>query len=130
MERKYCINAECPQAGKCLRHQQWRGVVDDYITIVNPRIATGGTDCRFFRPNEKTRYGKGFTRMLKTLPDDTKRAFRQMMIHEYYRKKYYRMRSGEVLCTPNDQHIIIHYLTQLGVPTDNVFDEWVEQYEW
>lgn len=128
--KTYCTNSSCPKAETCIRYQQMFCAREKYLTILNPTYTTGGDNCQYFQLNEKTRFGKGFKAVLGTLPRTVEDKFRTAMIRHYNRNKYFAMRRGEVLCTPSDQQFISALLTNLGFPTDTIFDEWVEEYDW
>lgn len=128
--KTYCTNSSCPKAATCIRYQQMLGIRDRYITVLNPTYTKGGDNCQYYRLNEKTVFGKGFKAVLATLPRNVEDRFRNTMIHYYNRNKYFAMRRGEVLCAPSDQKYIAALLTNLGYPTDTIFDDWVEEYDW
>lgn len=128
--KEYCINSSCMLAERCMRFQKWKEEESNFIKVVNPKKATGDSTCTFFMDNINTRFAKGFTKVLGTLPRITEDKFRSAMIGHYPRNKYFKLRKGEILCSPADQEFIFNLLTELGLQTDNVFDEWVEKEDW
>lgn len=128
--KEYCINSSCSLADHCMRFQKWKDEESNFIKVVNPKKVTGDSTCTFFMDNTDTRFAKGFIKFLTTLPRTTEDKFRSAMISHYPRNKYFKLRKGEILCSPSDQEFIIALLTKLSLPTDNVFDEWVEKEDW
>lgn len=128
--KEFCINSSCLLTDRCMRFQKWKDEERDFIKVVNPKKTTGDSACTFFKSNEDTRFGKGFIKFLTTLPRITEDKFRSAMISHYPRNKYFKLRKGEILCSPSDQEFILNLLTELDLPTDNVFDEWVEKEDW
>lgn len=126
----YCLNKECVLADKCLRVQKIDEETDTVIRVVNQGVVAGGAECQYFASGDTVRYGKGFIKMLETLPRKTEDEFRRMMLHHYPRNKYFKMRKGEVLCSPEDQQLISTIITQLSITCDTIFDAWVEKVDW
>jgi len=128
--KQLCLNDGCVLAGQCMRQVRLADAKTDFLSIVNPAVATGGEDCRFYVPDVMIRYGKGFIGILRQMPRPVEDCFRLAMMREYPRNKYFKMRKGEVLCNPDDQKIIHRILSDLNLSVDDPFDEWVEKKVW
>jgi len=126
----YCLNNDCALADKCLRVQKRDEEMGETIRVINQRVVAGGADCQYFATGETTRFGKGFIKMLENLPRKKEEEFRQMMLRHYPRNKYFKMRKGEVLCSPEDQQLITTILTQLSITHDTIFDDFVDKVDW
>lgn len=128
--KQLCVKADCTMAAQCMRQVHLGDSKNEYLMIVNPQMATGDEECKYYYPDSTTRYGKGFISMLKNLPRVVEERFRYAMLLKYPRNKYFKLRKGEVLCGSKDQTIIMNILRDLNIETTDPFDGWVEKKDW
>lgn len=124
-----CIHSQCPVAEHCLRRMAWSTVVDseERFSIISPSRALPGEECRYFRPNERATYARGFRGMQSLMLPAQYKAFSQRLIGHFSRNCYYERRRGERLCSPADIAYIREVLASIGLPHLE-FDAYEEHY--
>jgi hypothetical protein len=113
-----CLNGECAKAGSCLRRlaeESTPPTVERYC-IVNPKyLAALQGDCPYYRAAEKQHYAKGFINMLGNLPHNKIEAVVHKLISQFGRNRYYRLRKGEYLLSPENQQKVLDIIENSGV---------------
>lgn len=127
-----CAKAGCTMKDVCLRQQLYLRIVDteSVVSIVNPRIVTANEKCPYLVKPRTIRYAKGFMRMLETLNVKKLDEFRWRMISKTNRNKYFKLRKGEILLTPEEQQKVFDVLHEIGLNIENPFDSYVEKGIW
>ena len=98
--------ASCPQAATCLRHIAYEHLPADkaFVWMLVPHMAGQAQGkCKYYCPNTKVRYAKGFARIIDELSVKQAAAFRERMIGKMGRKNYYASRKGDRLLPPAEQ---------------------------
>lgn len=128
-----CLRRECTKAATCLRQLVEQEVTEStqYLVIINPKYqATLTGDCPYYRSSTKARFAKGFIKLLDNLPNNQVRKIIPLLIGQFSRRTYYRIRKGERLLSPAEQKIVLNILKRCGVTGEQEFDAYVEEYEW
>lgn len=97
--------ASCPQAATCLRHIAYEHMPTDkaFVWMLVPHMAGQAQGkCKYYCPNTKVRYAKGFARIIDELSVKQVAAFRERMIGKMGRKNYYASRKGDRLLPPGE----------------------------
>ncbi len=105
-----CFIDSCPLREQCLR---W--LVGQYVettpyayTAVNPRHPNTGTEqCELFRKNQRVLMKKGLKHLYHEMPGYKEKRIRWLLISMWGRKKYYEVRKGDRLMTPEMQQDVI-----------------------
>lgn len=129
----HCLNAQCPQAGECLRHQVFLRIPSEceYIRIVNPaHITPAGESCPYFMPDQLRQFALGITHLLDNVPHSDAIIIKQRMLNHFKAHMYYRFCRKERLINPDGQAYIRQLFLDRGITDEPVYDEYVEQYEW
>lgn len=129
----YCINAQCPQAARCLRYQQISRLTprSHSLDVLNPmRITTENGECTHFLVDEQKRFALGITHLLDNVPHSEAVIIKNMLITYFNRATYYRCRRRERLITPAEQTYIRDLFVSRGITDEPLFDEYVLQYDW
>ncbi len=128
-----CLNEKCPKAETCLRQIATRSV-PEYIPfwkIVSPTyLAKQEGDCPYYRASTKVRFAKGCLQLLEGLPHKQMREVIAKLISSFSERTYYRIRNGERLLSPAEQGRVMNILKRCGVSMPQVFDAYVEGYDW
>lgn len=128
-----CASADCPKASTCLRHIALEHAPAErpFLPTLTPaKLKAMKGKCEYYRPNDKMRYAKGFTRTLDSLTVRVSDTFRWRLIGHFGRKNYYLARKGGYLIKPADQQYIIRQAKDLGLQLDDYFDNYVDGYNW
>lgn len=128
-----CLNRECSKAGTCLRQLVEQAVTDStkYLVIINPKYqATLTGECPYYRSSAKVSFAKGFINLLDNLPTNQMRKVIPLLIGQFSRRTYYRIRKGERLLSPSEQKTVLNILKRCGITGKQEFDAYVEAYEW
>ena len=126
-----CLIDHCPLHDQCLR---W--LVGQYLeprlplcTIVNPRHPKAGTEqCELFRKNQRVVMKRGLMHLYREMPGYMEKQIRWQLIAKWTHKKYYEVRKGERLMTPDMQQDVINICRSNGWKGPIVFDG--EETEW
>ncbi|MCD7936128.1 MAG: DUF6078 family protein [Tannerellaceae bacterium] len=128
-----CLNRECVQAGTCLR-QLVEPIIPAHIrcwTIISPKyLATQEGVCSQYRPATKVLFAKGCIGILENLPHKQMLSVVSSLIGHFNPRTYYRIRKGERLLSPAEQHTFLEILKKNGVSHLREFDAYIENYEW
>lgn len=128
-----CAAANCLHGDTCLRRTAYDHVPANIHfppTLYPKTIEAMAGKCKYYRSNEKLRYGKGFTRTAEALAVNMARKFRYTLIGRWGFRKYYQKRKGETLLSPTEQKEVITLAKQLNLYLDDYFDAYVEEYDW
>lgn len=128
-----CPAEDCPKAASCLRQLAFKYTPadTDFSWTLNPQyIKRMKGACKFYQPNTKILYAKGFMRTVNALTLQVADTFRNRMIGYLGRKNYYLKRKGGGTLSPAQQKHIIAVAKELGVVQEEYFDEYVELYNW
>ncbi len=128
----HCM-ASCPQAATCLRHIAYEHLPADkaFVWMLVPHMAGQAQGkCKYYCPNAKVRYAKGFARIIDELSVKQAAAFRERMIGKMGRKNYYASRKGDRLLPPAEQKQVRSVLRSLGAPDENCFDGYTDCFVW
>lgn len=133
-----CQHSDCCKAETCQRQIKYQKQLATEVSfnLLNPSLTpkiTSGEDCEFFISNAPIVCGKGLLRLTKEMASGKLDAFRNRMCEIYPRNKYFLIRRGEHLCTPEEQQTIVRILSSLDALPSNysdnpltLFDETVE----
>lgn len=128
-----CAATDCPLADTCLRRIAFSILPADVIfpSTLNPKtIEAMAGKCKYYRPNKKVRFAKGFVRTTNALTVSASGPFRYGLIGKWGIRKYYQKRKGETLLSPDEQQQVIALAKKLGLNQEEYFDSYVEEYNW
>lgn len=98
-----CQNADCPMAGKCLRHQTFLNISNEIKKwpCILPNVINDG-NFEFFYQTKKVRMAKGFQTIVDSLNSRDLRHDFRLQLTDYLGSKgaYYRHKDGERLLKP------------------------------
>lgn len=130
-----CLYEGCPRATQCLRCALGLGVPAErtQIRILSPAAARrlAGDQCPHFRPIVKYSYARGIEsllRQLRSFPYDDAVWIKDKVYNFFGRWKYYEIKHGDRLVTPEEQAEIRKYFLKRGITAEPSFDERVEQF--
>ena len=129
---KRCISSNA-YAATCLRHIAYEHMPTDkaFVWMLVPHMAGQAQGkCKYYCPNTKVRYAKGFARIIDELSVKQAAAFRERMIGKMGRKNYYASRKGDRLLPPAEQKQVRSVLRSLGAPDENCFDGYTDCFVW
>lgn len=127
-----CMNDNCPKAGECLRRTACKELpqtVTRWMCVMPSALQDG--ECKYFVKEEKIRMARGFRSLFDGMSSRDARHDLRLRLSEYFGSKgaYYRHKDGERLITPEQQHQIEALVEQYGYPTETIFDEFVDAYD-
>lgn len=128
-----CAESQCPQSETCLRQIALRHTPANvpFVPTLNPAwIKESKGECKYYSPNEKVRYAKGFMCTVEALTLRMEEAFRMRLILYFGRKNYYLKRKGQLLLSPEEQTYVINLAKNMGIKQDEYFDAYIERYKW
>lgn len=128
-----CLNRECPKAATCLRQLVEQEITENtkYLVIINPKHqATLTGDCPYYRSSTKVSFAKGFINLLDNLSTNQVRKVIPLLIGQFSRRTYYRVRKGERLLSLSEQKAVLNILKRCGINGKQEFDAYVEEYDW
>lgn len=128
-----CLNQECPKAESCLRQLAEQSVpanVISYMTINPKHLATLQGECPYYRLAVKTRFAKGFIRMLESLPYKEMLEVVRILMTRFGRTAYYRIRKGQILLSPHQQQEVLRIIRRCSNSSLPEFDAYVDSYNW
>ncbi len=130
-----CLYDGCPRAGECLRYTLAQGVPagHTYIKILSPAAArqSAGAACPHFRPIVKYAYARGIEsllRQLRTFPYDDSVWIRRSVYNYLGRWKYYEIKHGNRLVTPEEQETIRNFFRKKGISAEPSYDEMIDKF--
>jgi len=128
-----CAVADCPRSGTCLRRIAYDHIPESLVfpPTLNPKAAGVLTEkCKYYCPDEKVRYAKGFVCTTGALSVNSSAAFRYGLIGCWGIRRYYQKRKGETLLSPAEQQLVIRLAKKLGLHQEEYFDSYIEEYHW
>ena len=128
-----CATDTCPHADTCLRRIAYTHAPSNtiFLYVLNPKaMETTAGKCRYYCPNKKVRYAKGFLCTVGALTVRVSGTFRCRLIGSWGVRRYYQKRKGETLLSPAEQRQVVALARKLGVRLDEYFDGYVEEYDW
>lgn len=128
-----CLNSQCPQASKCLRHLAAQHDSADYlyITIINPaRYPADGNRCECFKAAVKVHVAWGLKRLLDRIPYEDAVSIRMQMTGHYGKSGYYRFYRGERGLMPEDQAYIKRLFRNKGIKEEPAYQRYTDEYIW
>ena len=128
-----CLNKECAKADNCLRQLAVQGISAEVRrwTVLSPKyLATLTGDCPYYKVAERTRYAKGFTKMLNDMPHRQMGEVVRSLIKLFGERTYYRVRKGERLLSPAEQQSMLDIVGRCGISQPQEFNEYVDDYDW
>lgn len=127
-----CANSDCKAAEGCLRACVWREAQTHAVAVptLNPRLATGGEQCPYYRSTKPVRMARGFKQLQSRMLPGEYEAFRQKCIARFGQNLYYCRRRGEKLLPPDEQDFILEAARSAGLTEDLSFDAYEESYDW
>ena len=128
-----CFIDGCPLHKTCLR---W--VVGQYAnqqtiayTAINPRNPMMGNDsCPKYREMVRVKMKRGMTQFYHEMPGFMERDIRNSLIAHFGRTRYFQMRKGEQLITPEDQQFIAQVCQKHGWTAPLIYDGEDEDWLW
>ena len=128
-----CFLDQCPLHDQCLR---W--IVGQYVdtmpfaqTAINPRNPkVGGAHCAMFRKKQRVLMKRGFKNLYLDMPGRMEYHIRHHLIQIWGRKKYFEMRRGDRLITPEQQQDVIDVCRHHGWKGPIVYDGEQEDWLW
>lgn len=129
----YCLNKECEDAKRCLRHQVTHYLPSNRVSInvISPaHIAAANGECSYFMKDQKERFALGMTHTLDQMPHKDAVSIKRLIMEKLNRSTYYRCWRKERLITPAEQMYIRQIFLSKGIKTEPLYDEYIEQYDW
>lgn len=128
-----CLIDHCPLHGQCLH---W--LVGQYVesslpmcTSMNPRYPNMGTEqCEFFRKNQRVVMKRGLMHLYHDMPGYMEKGIRRQLISMWGHKKYYEVRKGERLITPDMQEDVVFACRHHGWQGPIIFDGEDADWDW
>ena len=128
-----CMIDHCPLHDQCLRWLvgQYVGSNVPMCTSMNPRYPNMGTEqCEFFRKNQRIVMKRGLKQLYHEMPGYMEKGVRWQLISMWGRKKYYEVRKGDRLMTPDMQDDVVFACRQHGWQGSIVFDGEDVDWDW
>ena len=127
-----CVHADCPLASTCLHQQAYAIPSEDvtYLQLINPRKCSKDGQCKFYNDAKPVRFARGFTNFQKKMFPDQYQTFMWALIPKFGRNKYFMLRRGVKLLSPQQQEIVYAALRKAGVTERLEFDKYEEDINW
>ena len=127
-----CLNADCPLAGRCLHQlvRQQVGTDELVLHVYNPEVVKGGEGCEHFRCQAPVRYAFGFEGMQEKMLPRQYAQFRDQLMAQFSRNRFFVRRRGEFPMPPAEQELIRDVLRQVGADPSMDFDRYEERVNW
>lgn len=129
----YCLNDNCPRCTTCLRRQGAHEVPAEVqsMKVLNPAaIPADAAQCPFYKARTTIRLAWGFQGLLDSLPVATARQFTDLLLTQWPRSNFYRLRNGERALSPDAQQEVAKALRKVGITQEPVFDRYSEVTDW
>lgn len=128
-----CFIDQCPLHEQCLRwmvgqYADTRPLAYNAINPRNPNI--GGEQCEMFRKCQRVMMKRGFKDLFHEMPGYMERGIRHSLISIFGHRKYFEMRRGDRLITPEQQQDIAAICQQYGWTGPIVYDGEQEEWSW
>ncbi len=127
-----CLHADCQMASSCLRHIAFRrcGELGKYLTLLNPCQCTKQEGCPNYASDKPIRFAKGFANFKQRMYPDQYDKFTRLLSCHFGRNRYYRLRGGTTIITPEEQEVIKIALEKVGINQEMDFDQYIEALNW
>lgn len=127
-----CLNANCKNAGRCLRHQVVRFIPDTLwsVTVVNTPHTNPDGECKAFMEDTPIQNAVGMDHLLDRVPYNEANNIKQQLLAKYGKNKFYQFKRKERVFTPEDQSYIRRVFLSNGVKEEPAFDSWQAGYRW
>ena len=128
-----CFSESCSLRQRCLRWLvgQYADTTPMALNAVNPRNPKiGGEHCEMFRQNRRVIMKCGLTQLYLDMPGRVEFRIRQLLIQMWGRKKYFEIRRGDRLITPEMQEDITTACRYHGWTGPIVYDGEEESWLW
>ena len=129
----HCFCGQCKMADKCLRHQVALRIPASRhsVPVINPNnVSLDGKNCQYFKADKLSVYGLGISCMFDNLNYRKAIAVRRLVYSYFGRSMFYRILHKERHVTPSEQEYIRQIFVNNGVDAEQVYDEYVEEYDW
>lgn len=128
----HCLQADCPQAGNCLRRRLALIAPADIATfrVVNPAALPADGPCPHFRSVVPERQGVGICHLFDTLPHATAVEVKRDMRRHFGDARFYRFMRGELPVTQREQAEVARIFSRHGAEAEPAYDSYVERYDW
>lgn len=127
-----CQFADCPQAQNCLHQIAYQSLIESekFLNLINPKLCTHDTQCRFFRSSAPTLFAFGFKNMKEHMLPKQYSAFKEILTKHFGHNLFYERQRGDIPITPEEQELILQTLKQAGVTEKLEFDRYEEGLNW
>lgn len=128
-----CFIESCPLREQCLRwlvgrYADTMPLAYNAINPRNPKI--GGEKCEMFRKNQRVVMKRGLTHLYHEMPSYMEHRIRHLLILMWGRKKYFEIRRGDRLITPDQQDDVLRACRHHGWQGPIVYDGEEEDWLW
>ncbi|SEW10438.1 hypothetical protein SAMN04487827_1543 [Prevotella sp. khp7] len=128
-----CFIESCPLREQCLRWLvgQYADTMPLAYNAINPRNPKiGGEECVMFRKEQRVVMKRGLTHLYLEMPGLVEHRVRRMLIGMWGHKKYYEVRKGDRLITPEMQNDVETVCRYHGWKGPIVYDGEEESWLW
>ena len=128
-----CFIESCPLHEQCLRWLvgQYADTMPLAYNAINPRNPViGGEKCEMFRKNQRVKMKRGLKHLYHEMPGYMEHRIRLLRIQMWGRKKYFEIRRGDRLITPEQQEDVVDACHHHGWQGPIVFDGEEEDWLW
>ena len=128
-----CFSESCSLRQQCLRWLvgQYADTQPLAYNAINPRNPTiGGEKCEMFRKNQRVMMKRGLTHLYLEMPGRMEYLIRHLLILWWGRKKYFEVRKGVRLITPEMQQDVVDACRHHGWTGPIVYDGEEESWLW
>lgn len=127
-----CQFADCPQSRNCLRQIAYKSLIksEKFLNLINPKLCTHDTQCRFFRSSAPTLFAFGFKNIQECMLPKQYDFFKKALTKHFGYNLYYERRRGDIPLTPEEQELILQTLKQAGVAKKLDFDHYEKGLDW
>ena len=127
-----CQNVGCPKSAECLRFQACSAIPERFKSwrCVLPNVWRDG-ECGCFQKAETVIMARGLNRLYKEVHDRRARQDirEELVAHFGSNGSYYRYKDGQRWLNPQQQQYILDLLRKYGCQAEEVFDEYVDTYD-
>lgn len=128
-----CFSESCSLRQQCLRwlvgqYADTQPLAYNAINLRNPTI--GGEKCEMFRKNQRVMMKRGLTHLYLEMPGRMEYLIRHLLILWWWRKKYFEVRKGVRLITPEMQQDVVDACRHHGWTGPIVYDGEEESWLW
>ena len=128
-----CFIDNCPMHDQCLRWLvgQYADTTLPSYNAINPHNPQmGGEQCEMFRKKQRIVMKRGLTHLYDEMPGRMEQHIRALLIQLWGHKKYYEVRKGERLITPQMQEDVEDACRHHGWMGPIIYDGEQEDWLW